>query len=248
MQFSQQSLKETRLSKNMKIIQEKLNKNWRLDENERIDEPNWMRVENTNRRNVFTESLHAQSAWGRFFKFKHNISILDFETDDFNRVTVQILDKLSALGYLRKDSNGDVPLYRLNIDVILWTKGDGSVSRDQVRMRTLENEVELRTQCIFQKLFYSQEIDGLKNRLAGEHTGQLSYELRQKNEHAFRHEENKELNITEKDFLCALFCSPTMELGIDISELIAVHMRMFHLILRTIHSGVDAQAEADKVL
>jgi len=61
--------------------------------------------------------------------------------------------------------------------------------------------------------------------LAGEHTGQLSYELRQKNEHAFRHEENKELNITEKISLCALFCSPTMELGIDISELIAVHMR-----------------------
>ena len=208
------------LEQNMKIIQEKLNRNWRLDENEKVDEPYWMRVENTSRRNVFTESLHAQSAWGRYLKFKTQYLNLRFRTDDYNRVTTQILDNLARLAYLRKDSNGDVPLYRLNIDVILWIKGDGKTIRDQVRMRTLEDDIELKPNEYFRE-FYSQDIEVLKNRLSGEHTGQLSYELRQKNEKAFRHEDE----VPSNERLCALFCSPTMELGIDISELIAVHMR-----------------------
>lgn len=216
------------LEQNLKIINEKLNRNWRLGDNEKIDEPNWMRVENTSRRNVFTESLHAQSAWGRYFKFKTQHLNLNFRTDDYNRVTLQILDRLgdpnTGLGYLRKESTGDVPLYRLNIDVIVWKKGDGTVARDNVRMRSLDNVIELKPNQFF-KEFYSQTIDGLKNRRAGEHTGQLSYVLRQKNEFAFRHEKNDDPLVTEHDFLSALFCSPTMELGIDISELIAVHMR-----------------------
>jgi len=107
----------------MKIIQEKLNKKLRLDENERIDEPNWMRVENTKPKKRFSRKVYTRKVHGEdFSNSKHKHLNLGFRKDDFNRVTVQILDKLSALGYLRKDSNGDVPLYRLNIDVILLDK------------------------------------------------------------------------------------------------------------------------------
>ncbi len=221
-QFAIQSSEFERntLEQNMKVIQEKLNRNWRLGENERIDEPNWMRIENTSQRNVFTESLHAQGAWGRYFKFKTQHLNLDFRIVDYNRVTLQILDNLARLGYLRKDDKGDVPLFRLNVDVILWIKGDGKMIRDEVRMRTNLDQKKLEPNQYF-KIFYSQDISGLKNRLAGEHTGQLSYELRQKNEKAFRHDKD----VSDQERLCALFCSPTMELGIDISELIAVHMR-----------------------
>lgn len=47
-----------------------------------------------------------------------------------------------------------------------------------------------------------------------EHTGQVKTSDRQKREDQFR-----------KRKLAALFCSPTMELGIDISDLCVVHMR-----------------------
>ena len=50
--------------------------------------------------------------------------------------------------------------------------------------------------------------------VAGEHTGQVTPETRQEREERFKDGE-----------LPALFCSPTMELGVDIRDLDAVHMR-----------------------
>lgn len=49
---------------------------------------------------------------------------------------------------------------------------------------------------------------------AHEHTAQVPSEVREQREHAFR--EGK---------LPILYCSPTMELGVDISELNVVNMR-----------------------
>jgi Lhr-like helicase len=48
----------------------------------------------------------------------------------------------------------------------------------------------------------------------GAHTGQISAETREMREEKFRNGE-----------LAALFCSPTMELGIDIRDLNMVHLR-----------------------
>jgi hypothetical protein len=62
--------------------------------------------------------------------------------------------------------------------------------------------------------FYEQSSSGIHNLEGREHTGQVKNEKRQERETKFR--EGK---------LATLFCSPTMELGIDISDLNIVHMR-----------------------
>lgn len=74
---------------------------------------------------------------------------------------------------------------------------------------------------------------GLEGR---EHTAQVSQRLREYREWRFRYEkedqENLAKNVAElwmagesEQFLPALFCSPTMELGVDISALNAVYLR-----------------------
>ncbi|MBF6614984.1 MAG: RNA helicase, partial [Chloroflexi bacterium] len=62
--------------------------------------------------------------------------------------------------------------------------------------------------------FYKQAADELQGFRAREHTAQVPYELREEREEEFR--EGK---------LPVLYCSPTMELGVDISELNMVNMR-----------------------
>ncbi|WP_244560694.1 DEAD/DEAH box helicase [Azospirillum oryzae] len=74
---------------------------------------------------------------------------------------------------------------------------------------------------------------GLESR---EHTAQVSVKQREWREWRFRFEDNDQANIAEfaaelkasgetSQFLPALFCSPTMELGVDISALNAVYLR-----------------------
>lgn len=69
-----------------------------------------------------------------------------------------------------------------------------------------------------------------------EHTAQVPQERRQWREWRFRYEENDRAKIADarpvmkeagepESFLPALFCSPTMELGVDISALNAVYLR-----------------------
>nr|MDP9485043.1 DUF1998 domain-containing protein [Actinomycetota bacterium] len=62
--------------------------------------------------------------------------------------------------------------------------------------------------------FYSETAAGMQDLEAREHTAQVPYEVREKREESFR-----------AGRLPILYCSPTMELGVDISELNAVNMR-----------------------
>lgn len=211
---------KNKLEQNLKIINEKLNARWKLSEGERLEEPNWMTVEKTSFRNIFTESLHATSAWGKFLKFEMEQAGHRLSKDEIHNLTYSMLNHLVAFGYLRRKDDADVPMYRLNLDVINWMKGDGSMVRDKVRIRTHASVTEPRPNEYFRN-FYSLEPARIRNRISGEHTGQLKNELRQHNEAAFRHEPE----IPKHQRLCALYCSPTMELGIDISDLVAVHMR-----------------------
>lgn len=76
---------------------------------------------------------------------------------------------------------------------------------------------------------------GLEGR---EHTAQVSQKQREWREWRFRFEDDDQINLQQSDyrteinatgesdqFLPALFCSPTMELGVDISALNAVYLR-----------------------
>lgn len=100
----------------------------------------------------------------------------------------------------------------------IWAPGDGTPPPpDPVRTRWSPSPfvVELRRQAnsFFARLYreVAFELAGMK---AKEHTGQIRGEPRSEREEEFR-----------RGRLAALFCSPTMELGVDIQDLNVVHLR-----------------------
>lgn len=132
---------------------------------------------------------------------------------------------------MRDDRTIDVPLYQLNGTHILWEQGDElSVSIDKVKNPSyllLTPQVNR----YFQH-FYKTDFAGIKSIRSGEHSGQLKNHQRIQFEEEFRQGD-----------LSLLCCSPTMELGIDISDLMAVHMRNVPPILLIMPSGVAVPAE-----
>jgi ATP-dependent helicase YprA (DUF1998 family) len=96
---------------------------------------------------------------------------------------------------------------------MVWKAGDGTRAyHDPIRQPTIGSEVA-RPNQFFQQ-FYQTVATQTAGIEAREHTAQVSYEDRQRREEAFR-----------QGRLPILYCSPTMELGIDIAELNAVNMR-----------------------
>lgn len=100
-----------------------------------------------------------------------------------------------------------------------WTAGEGKPAPpDPVRSRSLHlrkelSSLEKKANPYFTNLYQSQGRH-LRGMSAAEHTGQIAADIRSEREERFRNGE-----------LPALFCSPTMELGVDISDLHTVHLR-----------------------
>ncbi len=106
---------------------------------------------------------------------------------------------------------------RLRASAMLWRLGDGTPKIDPLRRYQAKGEPYKEAPPKvneFFKEFYKNAVNFLRNIKAAEHTAQISYTRRIEREEAFR-----------KGNLACLFCSPTMELGIDIADLNVVHLR-----------------------
>ena len=117
-----------------------------------------------------------------------------------------------------RSNEGEPRHVRINVGAIRWVPGDGSVPpADPVRSRSLHLRRTIPgrtgTNRYFRNLYKNQG-KHLRSMVAAEHTGQVTTETRIERERRFQTGE-----------LPALFCSPTMELGVDIRELNTVHMR-----------------------
>jgi hypothetical protein len=103
--------------------------------------------------------------------------------------------------------------YQIPASALRWKAGDGSEpARDLIRVPRAG--VAGRVSNAFFVDFYTAVAATLAGLEAREHTAQVSADERKKREDRFRHGE-----------LPVLFCSPTMELGIDIASLNVVGMR-----------------------
>ncbi|TNE43150.1 MAG: DEAD/DEAH box helicase [Deltaproteobacteria bacterium] len=136
---------------------------------------------------------------------------------DIAQVIPQLFKLLTVPGLLhcvmepRKDD--DVPGYQLNASALIWKKGAGERAfHDPVRVPR-EPEDGLRTNPFFTN-FYRSATVSIKDLEAREHTAQVPSEEREVREEKFR-----------EASLPILYCSPTMELGVDISQLNVVNMR-----------------------
>ncbi len=209
------------ISTNAKKIKEKLKAPWTLDENEKLEVPNHIRLErlSSSARELYSESAGISSVFGRYLRKKaaqHGIDIRGKQI--YNDFTYKLLDFLSEAGWLVKkpaktSNNEETSIYQLKVDNILWQKGDGeNLIPDLIKNRSYK-PLNTKPNKYFQR-FYQTNFHDIKPIEGREHTGQINSEKRKQREEEFR--EGK---------IGALFCSPTMELGIDISDLSIVHMR-----------------------
>ena len=135
---------------------------------------------------------------------------------DAQEIITDLFKVLSETGLLVEAVPGDgddAAGYRLRAAVIHWHKGSGlSGAEDRVR-RTLDNEEGPRVNPFFRDLYrdVATTLAGLR---AKEHTAQVPPADRQEREHDFAEAQ-----------LPVLYCSPTMELGVDINALSAVGLR-----------------------
>ena len=167
-----------------------------------------------------TMSLGARSAILRYLRSQHTWDTdQNFSVEECESLVNGIINQLRGQ-YLSiaTDDKGEERGVRLLAAGMQWVAGDGTPVRpDPVRSRSLHLRREVpsaqRANGYFTNL-YDQGSRQLRGMLAAPHSGQVSTADREAREKQFR-----------DGTLSALFCSPTMELGVDISDLDAVHMR-----------------------
>jgi superfamily II DNA/RNA helicase len=219
--YSNNYLVQERMRQKQSDIIERLRLPWSLDRKEELRVPFWMRLEPLQRqRDLGSKSMGASSALGKFIKLfaKQKRITIDLKGDHYKRFIHSLMAKLAEAQYLhvervRSQDNEDVPIYKLRIDKIEWRLGDGEKAKADIIKRRSYREQVVRPNIFFRDL-YRRDIDQMRRRRGEDHTGQLGTDVRIEREDLFR-----------KGEINALFCSPTMELGIDIGGLSVVHMR-----------------------
>ena len=161
---------------------------------------------------------------------------IDLKGDHYRDFILQLMEQLEQADYLtkstaRSEKNTEVPIYRLRIEKIIWKLGDGqTVKADVIKRRSYKDQAP-RPNEFFREM-YRRDFSTTKRLRAEDHTGQLGTDERQDREDRFRADWYLDEARTQLDVkrirsasISALFCSPTMELGIDIGGLSVVHLR-----------------------
>lgn len=212
-------LEDQQIVQNEREIREKLADPWKFDRDEQIHRPRFVRYETlASFVTSDTASAGAMSSLGRYFITEAQKYDIDLRGENYLPFISALLEKLENAGYLFRDTaktrdNQDTFIYQLKLDQVLWTLGDETtVPVDAVKQRTYK-KIKSKPNLFFQEIYKLDMLSG-KRLKAEDHTGQLNHDQRVDREGKFREGE-----------ISALYCSPTMELGIDISNLSVVHMR-----------------------
>ncbi len=211
-------LEENQMKQFQKRALEFLNERW-FDEKESIREPfAFVLGSPTGERE---RSLSYRSRLGqdiRRYAQRRGVVLDVSEFDDFIRQVMRRLNEFGIVSISKENRSGqEVELFRVKWAAILWRLGDGQPPKDVLReerqIEVLREAIERTVNQFFRNLYEELALH-LRQFWSGEHTAQVAYERRLQREEAFRSGE-----------LPCLFCSPTMELGIDIRDLHIVHLR-----------------------
>ncbi|WP_291409558.1 DEAD/DEAH box helicase [Actinophytocola sp.] len=162
--------------------------------------------------------LSGYGAYGRYLLRSTTFPALPGKLgrDDAQKIIADLLGVLAECGLLavsRTNEADGAPGYQLKASAIIWRAGDGKSGADDPVRKEVASEHGPRVNPFFRRL-YADVAETLAGMHAREHTAQVSNENRIEREDKFRRGE-----------LPVLFCSPTMELGIDIASLNAVGLR-----------------------
>jgi superfamily II DNA or RNA helicase len=218
---SENYLTGAKLKEYEKQFREMLRPPWTLDKQENLREPFVIRYEPLSRTaKLSSKSLGPASALGKYIKLyaRQRGSDVNLKGENYRDFILKLMALLEGADYLksqkaRAEKNEEISVYRLRLDRIIWALGDGETFKpDSIKQRSYKG-LTAEPNRFFQAL-YRRDFAQMKRLRGEDHTGQLQNDTRQEREGLFR--EGK---------ISALFCSPTMELGIDIRNLSVVHMR-----------------------
>ncbi len=193
---------------------------WAFEEGERPKAGVWclLRPKKMQDRD-FNLHLSGRGGMGTFlarhFKQETRLQLKVEEREDLLLDLMEVLKKGGLVeGQKQEFIKGEWEIgWRLVGDAFVWLPGDGTTGyHDPIRLPDAP-EKGRRVNPYFVDLYLNQTAS-LGEMRAHEHTAQVTNELRQEREKDFR-----------AGRLPVLFCSPTMELGIDIADLNAVHLR-----------------------
>jgi len=204
---------------------QRLKEPWAIDEDERMEYASMLIPRSSggdDGRGNFTY-VSARGGFGIYLRRPGTFTEYHAETygrlglEETQTIIWQLLEGLRVAGLVEITreplSEDDVPGYQLVASAMRWCAGDGKRAfHDPIRVPN-ESEAGGRPNEFFVD-FYRSVADSLVGLKAHEHTAQVPYEQREDREKQFR---SGELPI--------LYCSPTMELGVDIAELNVVNMR-----------------------
>jgi hypothetical protein len=228
-------LESSQLTEADKEFKDKLRAPWSFEGPDTF-RPTILRTCRLHRKENRSGSMGRTSAFGKYIRhfIKEHFPASVMDQKSYDEFLSALLAALIRADYLitrkaRSHTNEEVLVYQLKLDHILWCAGDQkTVRRDEVKLRSYRDYGE-KPNHFFQSL-YLTDFSTLKNLIGADHTGQLKNEPRIEREEKFRAEWKLADGSPDKakiraDSISALFCSPTMELGIDISSLSIVHMR-----------------------
>ncbi|WP_433233400.1 protein kinase domain-containing protein [Micromonospora sp. CA-248260] len=168
--------------------------------------------------------LSGRGKFGKYLRRVYFGSSLSF--DDAQRVIAEVLEVLAdasvvtrievapqRAGRFRGPAGPSSTGYRVSAASLIWRAGTGEKGSHDPLTRTFAQGEGPQVNGFFRKL-YREAAGTLAGLTAREHTAQVDPTERERREESFRKAELK-----------LLYCSPTMELGVDISELNAVMMR-----------------------
>ncbi|HWR57947.1 MAG TPA: helicase-related protein, partial [Thermodesulfovibrionales bacterium] len=198
-------------------VNQTLREPWVFDDDEKLIEGKWFAWGGNNPQDL---SLHPISVLGKYLRSSRAWPGLTTQLDAnaYERLLRALVDILHRAGYLAMEVSGTDFRIQLQVDSLLWMKGDGTAQETDpirtIRFTTKGNDDIQNAPNRFFIQFYREKSGDLLHLDSGEHTGQTAREKREERETRFR----------AGDLSC-LFCSPTMELGIDIADLNTVNMR-----------------------
>lgn len=163
--------------------------------------------------------ISSRSAFGIFLRRSSTFPEFDgtLKLDDTTEIINGLFQALRLAGLVEVVAeprrSGDLPGYQAPASSLVWMAGSGEQSQvDPLRTPSAAADGGQANQFFVD--FYRAVAARARDLEAREHTAQVRSEIRSRREDAFR-----------AATLPILFCSPTMELGVDIAELNVVNLR-----------------------
>lgn len=217
-----EALNEEQARRLVKRVNASLREPWAFDDFERLRRGTVALLPGVvpaNRDQTISLRLGARSAIGRYLRSRRTWDLEENLTVDVVEGLVETI--ITALrGHILSvvERQGEPYGVQIRVSALKWHKGEGRVpGPDPVRAKSLhlrrQDLISGEPNAYFLRL-YKDHAHAMAGLLSVEHTGQVRIDDRITRENAFR-----------AGKLSVLFCSPTMELGVDIKDLSIVHLR-----------------------